>query len=89
MGSGIFIAVILNFAVWAFVGMSLGGDALNGKAASGKYFLGGKGRLTEVSRAVYAYSYAHTLVTIASFAGSLGLGLYLEIRGLRRARSQG
>jgi len=36
------------------------GDAINGKIEHGRYYVAAKGRLTEVSRGVYLYSYVHT-----------------------------
>jgi hypothetical protein len=63
---GIFVAaVILNFIVFVGLTMHLGGDAVNGKRESGRYYLWGynvhtgtKG-YTEVSSTGYRYSKWH------------------------------
>src|SRR3954447_23946789 len=39
----------------------LGGDALNGRVEAGRYYLGSHGRLTEVSRDVFTYSWWHPI----------------------------
>lgn len=53
---GLAVLALVNFAVFFFSCLFLGGDALSGHAAGGRYWLGSKGQLTEVSRAVYTYS---------------------------------
>jgi hypothetical protein len=61
--SAAFIAAVVNFAVFWLVALYLGGDAVNGKAEGGRFFLGSHGRYTEVSEAVYMYSKWHVYVT--------------------------
>jgi hypothetical protein len=60
--------VLLNFVVFWWVGVLYGGDALSGKVVGDHWFLGEHGRYTEVSRAFWAYSYTHAVLTILSFA---------------------
>lgn len=48
-----------NFAVFWLAALYLGGDAVNGHAAGGHYFLSNHGRFTEVSRSVFTYSKWH------------------------------
>ena len=55
-----FVLAISNFAVFIALDIYLGGDALNGYAREGHYFLCSHGRYTEVARAVWIYSYWHT-----------------------------
>jgi hypothetical protein len=55
------ILALLNFTVFWFVAISIGGDAVNGKVADGRYYLANHGVLTEVSHPVYLYSYIHVL----------------------------
>ena len=55
------VACMANFAVFFIVALAIGGDAFNGKAEGGRYFLANHGKLTEVSRAVYDYSRYHTM----------------------------
>jgi hypothetical protein len=57
----VFYLAILNFACFVIIGLYLGGDALNGYAKDGHYFLDSHGRLTEVSSGVWTYSYYHAI----------------------------
>ena len=50
---------ILNFVTFVIVAVAIGGDAVNGKAVGGHYYLASHGKLTEVSEAVYSYSLWH------------------------------
>ncbi len=53
----IFIAVgALNFIVTTFCIIGLGGEALSGKVQGSHYYLGYKGHLTQVSKAIYIAS---------------------------------
>lgn len=52
---------LVNFGVFWFVALSVGGDAVNGKIADGRYYLANHGVLTEVSYPVFVYSYIHVL----------------------------
>jgi hypothetical protein len=69
MCARIFGAVtIANFVVFAAMAHYLGGDALNGRADAGRFYLSMYGRLTEVSQPVYTYSLWHAYSVIATFA---------------------
>ena len=50
---------VLNFFVFAIVAGVIGGDAVNGKAVGGHFYLGSHGKFTEVSEDVYTYSRWH------------------------------
>jgi hypothetical protein len=52
---------LVNFVVFFIVAMAIGGDAVAGHEAAGRFFLSSHGKLTEVSRAVFEYSKVHTL----------------------------
>lgn len=52
---------IVNFAAFIIINIYIGGDAINGHVTDGHYFLGSHGRYTEVNRAVWTYSYYHTI----------------------------
>lgn len=52
---------LLNFFVFFCTAMYLGGDAINGHSSNGHYYLADHGHLTEVSRAVFAYSKWHVI----------------------------
>ena len=56
----IFFAAILNFAAFWIIAVSIGGDALSGKEESGRYYVSNRGKLTEVSRTIFMYSFYHT-----------------------------
>ncbi len=55
------ILAFVNFFTFIFIDLYLGGDALNGYARDGHYFLCSHGRYTEVSRDVWTYSYWHAI----------------------------
>jgi hypothetical protein len=59
---------MVNFFAFVSGSVYLGGDALNGYARSGQYFVCAHGRCAEVSSAVWHYSYWHAC---ASFGGIL------------------
>lgn len=54
----------INFAAFVAGSLWLGGDALNGHEQDGRYFLNSHGRFTEVSHAVFAYSWWHAMSAI-------------------------
>ena len=57
----VFFAWMVNFAIFGLVAVAIGGDAINGHTTDGHYYLANHGRLTEVTKGVYFYSYAHCL----------------------------
>lgn len=59
VSNAVFALAIINFLVFFFVAMKIGGDALNGHMENGRYFLANHGVLTEVSRPVFEYSRIH------------------------------
>ena len=56
---GVAALSILNFLVFFTVTLYVGGDAVNGKAEAGRYYLASHGRYTEVSRALFHYNKVH------------------------------
>jgi hypothetical protein len=54
-----FFGGLANFAAFMVGAIYLGGDALNGKAVDGHYFLSTHAHLTEVSRTAFTYSEWH------------------------------
>ena len=50
------VVCIANFVVFFLTALMLGGDAINGKAEGGRFFLANHGKLTEVSRATSIYT---------------------------------
>lgn len=59
---------VINFIVFIVGSLYLGGDALNGYVKAGHHFVCAHGRCTEVSGAIWRYSYWHA---VASFGGIL------------------
>jgi hypothetical protein len=51
---------LANFIVYTAVAIHLGGDAINGYAKGGQYFVVSRGRATEVSEAIFEYNRWHT-----------------------------
>jgi hypothetical protein len=48
-----------NAAVFLVGVMAIGGAAIDGKVEAGRFFVGNKGPMTEVSKSVYAHSQIH------------------------------
>jgi hypothetical protein len=61
------IATAINFVIFVAVTFYLGGDALNGYSADGHYYLSQKGKLTEVTEAVFTYSKWHAISLLVTF----------------------
>jgi hypothetical protein len=85
----LFIAIINSTAFW-IIAVSIGGDAISGKAEGGRYYLSSHGKLTEVSSPVWHYSRVHTIsvwitVPLAIFGGG---GLMALTRWLQRPHNQ-
>jgi hypothetical protein len=53
------LIAILNFSSFWIIAVASGGDALDGKAEGGRYFLMSHGQYTEVSQAFFRYSSIH------------------------------
>ena len=57
---GFFVGIV-NFVIFWFAALYLGGDAISGKMVDGHFFLSSHGHLTEVSQSVFTYSKWHVL----------------------------
>jgi len=55
----IFQIAIINFLLFVFIAIMIGGDAVNGHAENGHYYLANHGQLTEVNYFVFMYSKLH------------------------------
>ncbi len=62
------VLAMVNFFTFIGGSLYLGGDALNGYVKAGHYFLCAHGHCSEVSRAIWHYSYWHAL---SAFGGIL------------------
>ncbi|RYX80026.1 hypothetical protein EON83_30370 [bacterium] len=52
---------LVNFFSFFLGAIYLGGDAVNGKTEAGQYFLSWHGHFTQVSEAIFRYSYIHVM----------------------------
>jgi hypothetical protein len=73
---------IVNFFAFVLTAFYLGGDAVNGYARAGHYFLGAhsKGPFTEVSGSIFTYSLWHTFSVIGSLLFFLIVGIWQRFR---------
>ena len=62
----LFWIAILNFGAFIIMTLVLGGDAINGTAANGHYYLMSHGKYTEVGRGLFEYSIVHALSQIVT-----------------------
>ena len=76
----------LNFIAFIVIATYLGGDAINGHAEAGRYFLSEHGRLTEVSYGVFLFSYWHCLSVWATHALAFGAFGWMLIRSRFRQK---
>jgi hypothetical protein len=60
LGHTLVVIAFINFAVFWIIGVYIGGDAINGKAENGHYYVASHGRYIEVSKELWAYSKIHT-----------------------------
>jgi hypothetical protein len=77
----LFIIAFINFAVFWVGAVCLGGDAINGYARDGHYFLSSHGSCTEVSPAVWHYSYFHTISVWATHGLTFATAAILFMTG--------
>jgi hypothetical protein len=84
LGMTLFFVAWINFSVFWIVALIIGGDAINGKAEDGSFYLGSHGRYTQVSQDIYIYSRTHAIsVFITHPVGIFGGGA-LFAYGARR-----
>jgi hypothetical protein len=71
---------LANFLSFAVTMSIIGGNAVQGKIADGRYYVGGRhdGRYIEVSQAVYEFSLFHTCFWFSWPAFILGAGVVRE-----------
>jgi hypothetical protein len=87
IGGSLFFIAIINFMVFWITAVSIGGDAISGKAEGGRYYVSNHAKLTEVSPCVWHYSRVHTIsVWITHPLGIVvGGGLMALSRRLQKA----
>ncbi len=76
-------AALGNFAVFVAVAIYIGGDAINGHAQNGRYFLCFHGNCHEVGRALFMYSWWHAISVIVTFIPLVIIGAMSELRPRR------
>jgi hypothetical protein len=78
---------VLNFLVFVVVASAIGGDAVNGKAVRGHFYLAMHGRLTEVREAVYTYSLWHVRSLLITHPLAMLTGYLAKMEQNARARA--
>lgn len=77
----LFAVMFVNFTLFWCISFFLGGDALSGTIEDGRYYFVDDGKVTQVSEAVWNYSYCHTIsvfITHPLGLGSMALADILE-----------
>ena len=72
---------ILNFVIFLFVAIIIGGDAISGHAAAGHYYVANHGKLTEVSYLVFVYSKMHAMSVFFTHPLTLIAGIVYFVTG--------
>jgi hypothetical protein len=74
----------LNFIAFMAIAIGLGGDAVNGKAVEGHFYLGSHGHFREVSEAIFEYSKLHVSSLFITHPLGMLLGLIAGIEFMKR-----
>jgi hypothetical protein len=69
---------IANFVAFVLIASHIGGDAINGYAANGHYYLRNHAIFTEVSRPVFLYSKWHAISLLVTHPFGIFSGWMLE-----------
>ena len=77
---------IINFLLFFVIALLIGGDAVNGKAEGGHYYLANHGLLTEVSYLVFMYSKLHVYSLFITHPLGMLAGLLYWLTGGRSTR---
>jgi hypothetical protein len=72
------VLCLSNFVGFFIVALVIGGDAVNGKAVGGHFYLANHGRLTEVSEGVYTYSLWHVRSLFITHPVAMLTGYFAE-----------
>ncbi len=80
----LFVLAMANFAVFWVVAACLGGDAMNGKAENGHYYLMTGNKYTEVSHRVWTYSVIHTISLFITHPLGIGAMALFALQEKRR-----
>ena len=80
------ILATINFVVYVTVAITQGGEAWDGFAKDGRYFLFYKGRYTEVSHDFWIYSFCHTIFFVLLHVSTMVAGFSYWLYWLYRNR---
>ena len=72
-------AGFINFALFFVAALFLGGDAWNGTVQGGNFYLSENGRLTQVSRFVFYYSFIHAITVLIATPLAIVCGIARQI----------
>jgi uncharacterized protein with PQ loop repeat len=76
----------VNFPAWCVIAMLMGGTPDSGASGADKFFLSNHGTLTQVSHAIYIYSYVHTMASLCGLGIFAIVASYLSITAPRNSR---
>ncbi len=71
---------LINFTIYTVIAIIIGGDAVNGYARDGHYFLRLGGYINEVGYPLFLYSKIHTYILITNYALFLLFMVYYYIK---------
>lgn len=74
-------STFVNTTTWVAGAFVLGGTAFIGHVEEGRYFVGDHGRVAEVTRPEWLYSYFHTAICIANVAAAFAVWVWLWLSG--------
>lgn len=87
---GIALLALINFLLFVIIALIIGGDAVNGRAENGHFYLASHGKLTEVNYSVFMYSKIHVYSIFVTFSLALLASFLYWITGgeIQRPKSQ-
>jgi hypothetical protein len=84
--TGAFKVYFVVFVSFVVIAQFIGGDAVNGHAANGHYYLANHGKVTEVGQGVFIYSLCHVALTGISLLTFIVLTIWFRLFPGRRIR---
>lgn len=70
-----------SLALFFISSLLMGGDALNGYTVDGQYYLGGRGKYTEVSKRVFDVSWYLGVIGLTAFIPMVLCGAFSAVLG--------
>ena len=87
VGGLLFAVAAVNFSAFFALSLAWGGDALNGKAVDGRFYLGNHGRYVEVTEGRWRFSRAHAISVCVTHPLAVFVGGALLTYSRRRGRA--